>query len=270
MFLFQRERRFILTRIPRYYSPSKVYHIILKGIDNQNIFYDDLDRNIFLKHLLKTKKDFNLNLYAFCLMDNHVHIVLKSEKVFLSKSMQSLTIRYVQYFNKKYKRTGTLVQSRFRSKSIEDQRYFLEVCRYVHRNPENAGIARTEDYQWSSYQEYLGKSKIIDKSVLLHYFDNNVADFVNFTIKNNSYEYLNELAEYELISKLTDRQVEDIIAKFFHIHNINQIPYFFKNQDKVLFNESILKLKMIKGTNKTQLARIIRVHRSIIEKIWNI
>ena len=87
MFLFQKERRVILTRIPRYYSPSKVYHIILKGIDNQNIFYDDLDRSIFLKQLLKTKKDFNLNLYAFCLMDNHVHMVLKSEKDFLSKSI---------------------------------------------------------------------------------------------------------------------------------------------------------------------------------------
>lgn len=104
---------------------------------------------------------------------------------------------------------------------------------------------------------------------MLHYFDYIIDDFIKYTTKYNSYEYLNELAEYELISKLTDRQVEDIIAKFFHIHNINQIPYFFKNQDKFLFNESILKLKMIKGTNKTQLARIIRVHRSIIEKIWN-
>ena len=104
---------------------------------------------------------------------------------------------------------------------------------------------------------------------MLHYFDNNIADFVKYTTRNNSYEYLNELAEYELLSKLTDRQVEDIIAKIFHIGNISKIPYFFKNQDTVLFNESLLKMKMIKGTNKTQLARIIRVHRSIIEKIWN-
>ena len=151
-----------MSKVPRRHSKSKTYHIIFKGIDNQDIFYDNQDRRVFLKQLSKTKKDFNLNLYAFCLMDNHVHMVLKSEKDFLSKSMQSLTIKYVQYFNKKYKRTGTLVQSRFKSKSIEDQRYFLEVCRYVHRNPENAGIAKTKDYQWSSYQEYLGKSKIID------------------------------------------------------------------------------------------------------------
>ena len=107
-----------MIKIPRYYSPSKIYHIILKGIDNQNLFYDDSDRRIFLNHLVKTKKDFNFNLYSFCLMDNHVHMVMKSEKDFLSKSMQSLTIRYVQYFNRKYKRTGPLVQSRFKSKSI--------------------------------------------------------------------------------------------------------------------------------------------------------
>lgn len=257
-----------MTRSPRYYSKSKIYHIILKGIDNQDIFYDDQDRRVFLKDLLKTKNDFNLKIYAFCLMDNHVHMVIKSEKEFLSKSMQSLSIRYVHYFNKKYKRTGTLIQDRFKSKNVENQRYFLEVCRYVHRNPENARIAKTEEYEWSSYQEYLGKEKLIDKTVLLHYLDNNIDAFIKYTTKNDSYEYLNELAEYELIGKLTDVQVANIITKIFSINDVNEIPFFFKNQDKDTLKASILKTKMIKGTNKTQLARIIRVHRSIIEKIW--
>ena len=257
-----------MTRIPRSYSFSKRYHIMLKWIDNQKIFYDNQDRRVFLDKLVKTKKDFNLKIYAFCLMDNHVHMVIKSEKEFLSKSMQSLTIRYVQYFNKKYKRIGTLVQSRFKSKNIEDQRYFLEVCRYVHRNPENAGIARTEDYEWSSYQEYLGKEKIIDKTALLYYFNNNINEFIKYTAKNNVYEYLSELAEYELIGKLTDMQVTNIIMKLFNIKDVSKIPYFFKNQDTIALMQSISKMKIIKGTNKTQIARIIRVSRKIIEQLW--
>ena len=75
-------------------------------------------------------------------MDNHIHMVIRIEKEFLSKAMQTLMIRYVHYFNKKYKRTGTLLQNRFKSKNVENQRYFLEVCKYVHRNPENAGITK--------------------------------------------------------------------------------------------------------------------------------
>ena len=257
-----------MTRILRTYSHSRIYHIILKGIDNQDIFYDDQDRRVFLNNILKTKKEFNYNVYAYCLMDNHVHMIIKSEKEFLSKSMQSLMIRYVQYFNKKYKRTGTLVQNRFKSKNIENQRYFLEVCRYIHRNPENAKMAKTQEYEWSSYKEYLGKEKIIDKSVLLHYLDNDINKFIQYTAENNENKDLNELAEYEIMGKLTDAQVSNIIAKIFDIKDVIEIPYFFKNINKVDLKEYVEKLKMIKGTNKTQIARIIRISRSVIEKRW--
>jgi len=257
-----------MTRILRSYSNSKVYHIILKGIDDQNIFYDDQDRYVFLKNILETKQEYAYKVFAYCLMDNHVHMVIRSEKEFLSKSMQSLMIRYVQYFNKKYKRKGTLVQNRFKSKNIENQLYFLEVCRYVHRNPENAEMAKTENYKWSSYHEYMGKAKIIDKDVLLSYFNNDINEFIKYTAKNDVYENLNEFADYELIGKLTDEQVAQIIVKIFDIKDVIEIPYFFKNLDKESLSKSIQKLKKIKGSNKTQLARIIRINRHVIERKW--
>lgn len=168
---------------------------MIKGIDNQNIFYDDQDRRVFLKKLLMTKEEYDNKICSYCLMDNHVHLVIKIEKEFLSKAMQTLMIRYVRYFNKKYDRTGTLFQNRFKSKNVENLRYFLEVCRYVHQNPENAGIAKTEDYQWSSYQEYLKKGKIVNKEILLHYFNHDLNDFIKFTQKTNEYDYLNVLKE---------------------------------------------------------------------------
>jgi len=258
-----------LTKILRSYSNSKIYHIILKGIDNQDIFYEDQDRRVFLKKLALTKKEYDNKIYAYCLMDNHIHLVIRIEKEFLSKAIQSLMIRYVQYFNRKYKRIGTLVQSRFKSRNVENQRYFLEVCRYVHRNPENAGMAKTENYQWSSYQEYLGKAKIIDKNVLLHYLDNDINEFIKYTAKNDVYENLNELAEYEIISKLTDTEVSNIILKIFDIKELSEIPYYFKKLDEIELKESIAKMKKIKGTNKTQIARIIRINRKVIENRWN-
>ena len=87
-----------MTKILRTYSNSKTYHIIFKGIDNQDIFYEDEDRIFFLKQISKTKNIFNYSLYAYCLMDNHIHLVLKCENDFLSKIAQSLMIRYVHFF----------------------------------------------------------------------------------------------------------------------------------------------------------------------------
>jgi len=258
-----------VTKIHRNYSCSKTYHIIFKGIDNQNIFYDDQDRKIFLEKLIMNKKENNNKIYSYCLMDNHIHMVIRIEKEFLSKAMQTLMIRYVRYFNKKYKRTGTLLQNRFKSKNVENQRYFLEVCKYIHQNPENAGMAKTEDYKWSSYNEYLGKEIIIDKKVLLHYLNNDINEFIKYTTKNDSDENINEMAEYEILTRLSDDDVANIIVKMFDITHSNEIPYFFKNLDKVQLKECIRKIKKIKGTNKTQIARIIRINRSIIERMWN-
>ena len=84
-----------MPRSSRFFSKSKVYHIIFKGIDGQTIFYDDQDREFFLKQISITKNEFNYIVYAYCLMVNHVHLVIKCEDAFLATSMKSLLVRYV-------------------------------------------------------------------------------------------------------------------------------------------------------------------------------
>jgi len=257
-----------MTKNKRIPSNSKIYHIIIKGIDNQDIFYDDQDRRVFLKKLVLTKDEYDNKIYAYCLMDNHVHMVIRIEKEFLSKAMQTLMIRYVHYFNKKYNRIGPLVQSRFKSRNVENQRYFLEVCRYVHRNPENAGFAKTENYKWSSYQEYLNDARIIDKDILLHYFNNDIKEFINYTHKCDDYENLKEFAEYEILGKLKDEDVLKFIMKIFNIDNVSKVPEFFKKREMGQLKKDICEIKKIKGTNKSQVARVIRRDRKTIEKYW--
>ena len=139
-----------MPRKTRTYSITDIYHIIIRGIDKQDIFYNDRDREFMLKQLLEIKKKFNLQIYAYCLMFNHIHLVIRVQKDLLSKSIQSLEIRYSQYFNKKYERTGAFFEERFKSKSVHDKKYLLDVCRYVNRNPETSGFATIEDYKWSS------------------------------------------------------------------------------------------------------------------------
>ena len=249
---------------------SKIYHIMIKGIDGQNIFYDDKDRRNFLRKFLENKKEFNYAVYSYCLMTNHVHMVIKCKDEFLSKSMQSLMIRYVRYFNKKYQRTGSLVQSRFKSKCIENQKYFLEVCRYIHRNPEKALMAKTQNYKWSSYHEYVGQEKIINKKVLLHYFNNDVSEFVKYTtnVDTEDIEDVYNYAEYEIINRLLDEDLIKIIMIRFGIDDINNVVRFFKNKSQKELMEDLKIIKKIKGARKTQVARVLRINRKIVNKIW--
>ena len=159
------------------------------------------------------------------------------------------------------------VQNRFKSKNVENQKYFLEVCRYVHRNPEKAYIAKTEDYEWSSYKEYIGKERLINKKILLHYYNDDLIEFIKYTKNISDIEELNTFAEYEIIERLTDEQLTRIIMKKFDIDNVEDIAEFFKDKSKSEEKRCLKEVKNILGTNITQVARVTRIGRKKIEKI---
>lgn len=161
-----------MPRMARKVSDSRVYHVILRGNAKQDIFFDNQDNNKFLKEIDETKEKYDYDLYAYCLMTNHVHMVIYDKNNKLSKILQSMTISYSSYFNKKYEREGHLFQNRFLSKNIETGEYLLNVCRYIHQNPVKAGISDMKDYVWSSYQEYIGKEKRIEKKQILSLLEN--------------------------------------------------------------------------------------------------
>ena len=260
-----------MPRAPRTFSESKVYHIILKGIDNQDIFYDNEDRFVFLEYISKSQKRYPYRVYAYCLMNNHVHMVIKVDDELLSKSIQSLTIRYAYYFNNKYNREGPFVRNRFKSKKIEDKQYFLEVCRYVHRNPEKANIEKTENYRWSSYRDYvnINKKSITCTDVLMHYFDNNIQSFINFTLKKEDSSEINNFADFELINKLTDEQLINIIIKKFNIKSSEDIPKYVKDYSNEEVLKNIKEICSIMGTNPRQISRVLRINRNKIYEIFN-
>lgn len=111
-----------MPRVRRKYSNiTNIYHIILRGNDKQDIFYDEQDKYVFLKYLKENKEKYNFDIYAYCLMDNHIHMVLQDINKNLSQIMKSLATRYAIYFNKKYDRIGHLFQDRYLSKTVETQ-----------------------------------------------------------------------------------------------------------------------------------------------------
>lgn len=128
-----------MPRAARKKSNSGIYHIMLRGINRQLIFEDEEDKNRFIETLLKYKEQCGYLIYAYCLMGNHIHILLKEGKEELTLVLKRIAGSYVYWYNWKYHRSGHLFQDRFKSEPVEDDAYFLTVIRYIHQNPETRG-----------------------------------------------------------------------------------------------------------------------------------
>ena len=153
-----------MARCARQQSISGIYHVMLRGNDRKNIFLDEEDKNYFLNMLRKVKENCTYELYAYCLMDNHVHLLIQEKADCLQRTMKRIGVIYSYYFNKKYQRIGHLFQDRYRSETVEEETYALTAARYIHNNPVEAGIVKTaEEYKWSSYQEYIDNSTSVKK-----------------------------------------------------------------------------------------------------------
>ena len=149
-----------MPRIARKKSETGIYHVIVRGINRQDIFHDDEDRKRYLDTLKKIAVEDIAKVLGYCMMSNHVHLIIKEGEAGISLFMKRLGASYAYWYNLKYQRTGHVFQDRFKSENVEDDRYLLTVIRYVHRNPVKAGIVnKPEEYTWSSCRAYYGYSE---------------------------------------------------------------------------------------------------------------
>ena len=252
-----------MSRKPREYCHTNIYHIINKGIDGQDIFLDDKDKMLFLEKLQICKIEYKVMIYAYCLMNNHVHLVIEINKDKLSKMMKCLNVSYALYFNNKYSRAGVLFQNRFKSKCIYNQKYFLDVCRYVEQNPEKAGICITEKYKWSSYHEYIGNEEIINKKKIMDTFGNDVNKYIFFTTKGKS-SNREDFMEFEIRNKMQDEELTELLVKELKLKNISE----FKQLNNEEFKKGLEFLKNLKYTKLRQISRVIGMNMYQIKKYW--
>lgn len=161
-----------MGRARRMTAESDVYHVVSRGVGKQIIFEDASDRVFFLQTLFALFSSDASSVLAWCLMDNHVHLLLKISMDRLSETMRNLNSKYAMFFNAKYKREGHVFQGRFKSEPVEDEAYLLTVVRYIHKNPEHAGICSTRTYRWSSYRDYISGTGMIDESIVMGLFGN--------------------------------------------------------------------------------------------------
>ena len=152
-----------MPRQARKQAETGIYHVMLRGVNQQQIFEEKEDARKFLWILKECKEISEFKLLAYCLMGNHVHLLIKEGLEPLAQIFKRIGGRYVYWFNIKYQRVGHLFQDRFKSEPVETDEYLVTVIRYIHQNPVKAGLCtRAEDYPYSSWREYLSEPWITD------------------------------------------------------------------------------------------------------------
>lgn len=258
-----------MPRQARKKSKSNIYHIILRGANRQEIFHDDEDCFKFLDILQRYKQKVQISVYAWCLMNNHIHLLVKEGNESISITMKRIGVSFVKYYNWKYRTIGHLFQDRFKSENVETDQYLVTVVRYIHQNPLKAGIVkRLEEWRWSSYLGYYDKyvypDGLLDQHFVLRIFsiDPQVAKqlFHDFNEKISTDVCLEDDCREN--RRLTDDEARQLLIKKLGTIEITQV----KTLPRLQRNELLRKVKRIDGLSQRQVARILGISPNLIFK----
>jgi len=247
-----------MPRQARKKSESGIYHIMLRGINRQTIFEDSEDSEVFLETIRIYKPQFNCEVHAYCLMNNHVHLLIKIDSEAIQHFMRRLGAKYVYWYNWKYNRVGGLFQDRYKSEPVEDDGYFLTVLRYIHQNPVKAGIcSQVEEYQYSSYHDYVHpkSNQLTDTGFALGMM--NKGQFVEFNHEDNDDKCL----EMQEITRLNDNEAKAIIYKISQCQTTSDFQALPEEQRK-----KYLRSFKSKGLSVRQIERLTEINRGVVLK----
>ncbi len=267
----QTKSKTAMARKPREKSSTGIYHVMVRGINRQNIFECEEDFWYFKKILYQMVHPIDIVtnmpisprcvIYAYCLMPNHVHLLIRQTEESLGAVVRRITGSYAQFYNLKYTRFGHLFQDRYRSEPVNDEAYFFTLLRYIHQNPVAAGMTKTvSDYPWSSWSEYkIGRVQIdgICKTehVLHRMALDDFSELVNTMLPNAQ-----SILDYDSgnLSR-SDDEVRDFLKTKFKIRTPEDLMLYSKERRK-----DILAQVKAFGASYRQLSRMTGISISII------
>lgn len=164
-----------MARKPRIEYTGALYHVMCKGNNGEKVFAQDQQKDLYVKIITQYKLKYDFKLYAYCIMDTHVHLLLEMNSIPLSKIMQGIQQVYTQKYNKILDRTGHVFQQRYKAILCNKEKYLLRLIQYIHKNPSRAGMIEGLEYKWSSHIDYLksGNISITDTGFPLGLFSTN-------------------------------------------------------------------------------------------------
>ena len=263
-----------MARLARQQSGTGIYHVMLRGINRQNIFEDDEDFQHMVGSLYALCHRFDedgnrlpalCTFYAYCIMSNHVHLLLQEKEESIGQTVKRLGVSYSYYYNKKYDRCGHLFQDRFRSEPVNDLSYFVVLLRYIHQNPVKAGLVSSPvDYPWSSWREYECPSPHIvhvcnTDTVLKRIPYQRLKEYVDIPVEEG-YQIID--VDNDMRLKLSDSTLCHILRDNLGIASPTEVQALDKNQRDV-----VLEKLLTCGGGIRQISRITGVSFGIVQKI---
>ena len=217
-----------MPRPSRLQSETGIYHVMSRGSRRKVIFHDKDDKKRFINIILNKKKECEFTLYAYCIMDNHYHLLLQDEEGNLPTIMKKINSSYATYYNERYEGSGHVFQDRYRSEPVNSDGYLLGVIRYIHNNPVKASMTkRCQDYPWSSYSHYINYKKnneLLNVSYVLDLYGinekNRISNFIKFTEDKNNDNYLEDYCEKE-----EELRAKDFIDEFSKENKVQKMFY---------------------------------------------
>ena len=252
-----------MARQARKVSSTGIYHVMLRGINKESIFESNDEKKRFISIISEQRELQRIKIFGYCMMDNHVHLLIQEETDDISTVIKRIGSSYVYWYNKKHERVGPLFQERFKSECVEDDGYFMGVLRYIHQNPVKAGMVKTVDkYKWSSYDNYINKIDSIDYKYGLSLLSENtpraMTEFIKYMNEENKATFL----DYEDFIKLTDREVKEKILAM-GLDEISDLNNIEEEKRLIILN----RLKNNKGISLRQISRVTGLCRKMIAKI---
>ena len=247
-----------MPRKARQKNESRIYHVMLRGVNRQQIFYDEEDYTCFINMLKHYKMICGYRLHAYCLMGNHIHLLIQENEEPLEKIFKRLGAAFVYWYNAKYERVGHLFQDRFKSETVNGDAHFLIVLRYILRNPVKAGLCtQVEEYPYSSAGAYLcDADDITDKELALSLA---AKGELSAFIKEEENDKCLDVEE-TVRSHLTDTAACELIVREFGVLT----PSVGKAKERAALNASIRRL-LAAGVSVRQLSRLSGLSKKIIE-----
>ncbi|MBT9135371.1 MAG: hypothetical protein DDT34_00422 [Firmicutes bacterium] len=233
-----------------------------RGLNKQDIFLDKDDRFRYLKTLAAVKEKTGIKVYAYCLMSNHVHLLLSEGQETVGDVMKRMGSSYVLWYNHKYERLGYLFQDRFRSEPVETREDLVAVVRYIHQNPVEAGLAAdSSHYVWSSFLAYAsGKEHEPGLTDTTHVLDafGSLDQFITSHRKPCERPFVE--ANYQ--SRATPRQILAVANRILRDRPLESL----KTMGAEDRNRFLRELKAVPGTSYAQIASLVGLSKKMVER----
>ncbi len=252
-----------MARQARKTSPTGYYHVMMRGNNREGILKKEW-RKVYFSELLKMVE--NIDVAAYCIMDNHVHIVVKGEIVDISQAIKKVNIKYAMMLNREDARIGHVFQDRFRSEEIFDDAHLLQVIRYIHNNPVKAGMVKDpRAYHWSSFGEYVNDKVFVTSreqmDFVMDFFASKPEAFVQYHYKQDHMEYLDTSEEIE---HNRSQDAQTIIDGFCNARGIMGVNEIYRNPGwlEELVSELLLETKL----SHRHIAKMLEISASTVHK----